>query len=388
MGFRATWLYILAILVGLLGCGLSASRAGEPYPAKAKSIFMIEATTGTVLMNKNADTPVTSASISKLMTTEYVFSLLKKGDVSLDTIYPVSEYAWRTGGALSRTSTMFAALKSKIRVEDLLKGLIVQQANDACIILAEGLAGSDKAFTEKLNARAREIGLTKSSFGNSSGLPNPDNKMTMREAVTLARLIHDNYPEYFPYFAVRDFEWNKIKQRNRFPLLGTVEGADGFATGFAEDSGYSIVATVERNGVRLYLAMSGLATPKEREEEARNILEWGLANFQKRQIFAAGETIAEVSVYGGDAPRLAVGSQQPVAIFEDKRDPDRLTAKVAYQWPLPAPIEKGAKVGSLRLYNGEEVLQEVPVYALDGIGGGTLSHRALDAVFALLFFWM
>lgn len=380
--------YILTALVGLWLTGLMPALAGEPIPTKAKQVFMIEAETGTILLSKKADEPVQSASLMKLMTAEYVFHLLKSDALKIDTEFPVSEYAWRTGGALSRTSTMFAALKSRIRVEDLLKGMIVQQANDACIILAEGISGSDAAFTEKLNARAREIGLKKSTFANSSGLPDPGNRMTMRDLVTVSRELHRNYPEYFPYFALRDFEWNNIRQRNRYPLFASVEGSDGFATGYSEDAGYGIVSTVERNGVRLYLAMSGLASPKEREDEARNILEWGLSAFEKRQIFGAGEIIGEVPVYGGADSRVPVAAKTPVSIFQDRRLPDRVTARIAYDWPFKAPVEKGAKVGELRLYNGEEVLQEVPVYAQNEVRGGTLTGRALDAVWELLFFWL
>ncbi len=385
---RAKAATLLTFVVGLLWCGLCAALAGEPIATKAKQAFMIEAETGTILLNKKADEPVQSASLMKLMTAEYVFHLLKTNELTLDREFPVSEYAWRTGGALSRTSTMFAALKSRIRVEDLLKGMIVQQANDACIILAEGISGSDAAFTEKLNARAKDIGLKKSNFANSSGLPDERNRMTMRDLVILSRDLHDNYPDYFPYFAIRDFEWNKIKQRNRFPLFASVEGSDGFATGYSEEDGYGIVATVERNGVRLYLAMSGLSSPKEREDEARNVLEWGLSAFEKRQIFAAGEVIGDVPVYGGADSHVAVAAKTPVSIFQDKRLPDRLTARIAYDWPFRAPVEKGAKVGALRLYNGEEVLQEVPVYAQNDVRGGSLTARALDAVWELLFFWL
>ncbi len=260
-----SWAKAAGILTAMaLFCLTACAQAfaGEPIPTKAKQVFMIEAETGTILLNKKADELVQSASLMKLMTAEYVFHLLKSGSLKLDTEFPVSEHAWRTGGALSRTSTMFAALKSRIRVEDLLKGAIVQQANDACIILAEGISGSDAAFTEKLNARAKEIGLKRSTFANASGLPDDGNRMTMRELVMLSRQLHDNYPDYFPYFAIRDFEWNKIRQRNRFPLFASVEGSDGFATGYSEDAGYGMVATVERNGVRLYLAHERACEPE------------------------------------------------------------------------------------------------------------------------------
>ena len=357
------------------------------FDTKAKQIYLIEASTGTVLLSKGADDLVPSASLAKLMTVEFVLHSLKDGKLTPETEFPVSEYAWRTGGALSRTSTMFAALKSKIRVDDLLKGITVQYANDACIILAEGVSGSEDAFADQLTARAREIGLEKSVFANSNGLPDPKNVTTMREMVTLARKIHDSYPDYYPYFSIPDFEWNKIDQRNRTPLMGKLEGLDGMSAGYADGTGYSIVASAERNGVRLYLAMDGLSSPKEREDETRNILEWAFASFARRQIFGPGEAIGEVAVYGGTERHLAVAADGPVAIFEEKRDPERISAKITYDWPLKAPVEKGSKVGYLRLYKGSDELQAVPVYATQQVPGGTLTERALDAVLELLFFW-
>lgn len=357
------------------------------YDTKAKEIFLVEASTGTVLLSKGADDLVPSASLAKLMTVEFVLHNLQAGKLTSDTEFPVSEYAWRTGGALSRTSTMFAALKSKIRVDDLLKGITVQYANDACIILAEGMAGSEDAFAGQLTARAREIGLEKSVFANSNGLPDLKNVTTMREMVMLARKIHDSYPDHYPYFSIPDFEWNKIDQRNRTPLLGKLEGLDGMSAGFTEGVGYSIVASAERNGVRLYLAMNGLASLKEREDETRDILEWAFTAFAKRQIFGAGEPIGEVAVYGGTERHLTVAADGPVAIFEEKRDPERISAKITYEWPLKAPVEKGSKVGYLRLYKGSDELQAVPVYATSPVPEGTLTERALDAVLELLLFW-
>lgn len=378
------WLYMLVFVLA----DVLPSYAFDGHETKAKQAFMIEAGTGTVLIDKNSDAEVSPASLVKLMTAEYVFHQLSAGALSLDTEFPVSENAWRTGGAPSRTSTMFAALKSKIRVEDLLKGITVQQANDACIILAEGMAGSDTVFAGKLNERAHELGLTKSFFANSSGLPDPKNKMSVRDMVTLARGIHDNYPQYFPYYAINEFEWNKINQRNRNPLFGMVEGADGMATGYAEDSGYMIVATAERNGVRLYLAMSGLADAKEREEEARDVLEWGLTSFKRRQIFAAGETIGDVSVYGGAERHVPVVAGGPVAVFEATREPERVNGRITYHWPLKAPLKKGQPVGTLELYKGDMELQQVSVLAARDVDGGSLWSRALDAVVELLFFWL
>lgn len=377
------------LLSFIAGIGFAfQAYALEPLQTKAGQVFLMEASTGTVLLVKDADKPIPPASLAKLMTTEYVFHLLKTGKLTLDTTFPVSEYAWRTGGALSRTSTMFAAWRSEIRVEDLLKGIIVQSANDGCIILAEGLEGSEEAFAEKLTERARELGFDHLTFGNSNGLPNPKNSVTIRELTLLAKHIHDEYPEYFPYYSIPDFTWNKIRQFNRNPLLGYLDGVDGMKTGYTEESGYAIISTIARNGVRLYLGMSGLETQDDRKKQAAAALEWGLENFTSRNVYKPGEAIADVSVYGGAQSSVTVAAKQDVAIFEQKIDPDRVTAKVAYDWPLKAPVSKGQKVASLRLYKNDMLVNETPLYAEQDVGQADLKGRAWDALFELLFFWI
>ncbi len=377
------------LVVFLAGFGIAACAfAVQPLKTNAGQAFLIEASTGTVLFVQDADKPIPPASLAKLMTVEYIFHLLKTGKLTLDTEFPVSEYAWRTGGALSRTSTMFAALNSRIRVEDLLKGIIVQSANDGCIILAEGLTGSEDAFAKQLTERAKELGFSHLAFGNSNGLPNPDNSVTIRELTLLAKHIHDEYPEYFPYYAIREFTWNNIRQFNRNPLLGYLDGVDGMKTGYTEESGYAIISTVERDGVRLYLGMSGLKDKESRKKEAAAALEWGLENFKRRGIYKQGETIANVSVYGGAASTVPVSAAEPVSIFEERIDPERVTAKVAFDWPLSAPVTKGQKVATLRLYRDDTQVNETPLYADEDVGEGDLKSRALDALIELLFFWI
>ncbi len=380
---------VLRLMVFVV-CVASAGSAAavEPLKTKAGQAFLFEAKTGTVLFVQDADKPIPPASLAKLMTAEYVFHLLKTGELSLDTTFPVSEYAWRTGGALSRTSTMFAALKSEIRVEDLLKGVIVQSANDGCIVLAEGIAGSEDEFAKLLTARAKELGFDHLVFGNSNGLPHPQNSVTIRELTLLSRHIHDTYPEYFSYYAIPEFTWNDIRQFNRNPLLGYVDGVDGMKTGYTEESGYAIVSTVERNGVRLYLGMSGLETKDDRKNQAAAALEWGLENFERRSVFKAGEVIASVSVYGGLQSNVSVSAHEPVSIYEEKIDPERVTGRVAYDWPLAAPVRKGDKVASLRLYKGDFLVNETPLYAEADVEPGDLKSRAFDALIEMLFFWI
>lgn len=360
----------------------------KPFDTKAKQAYMIEASTGTILFSKGEDEPVPPASLAKLMTAEVVFHEIAEKRLTLDTEFPVSEYAWRTGGALSRTSTMFAALNSRIKVSDLLQGMIIQSANDGAIILAEGISGSEDAFAEKMTRRARELGLTKSVFGNSNGLPDGKSRVTMRELVLLSRHIQTSYPEYFKYYSQPAFEWNKIFQRNRNPLLALNIGVDGMKTGYTEQSGYAIVATINRNGTRLFLAMSGMATPKERAEESQRVLEWGLSNFERRVIFKKGEVIAEASVFGGNMPTVPLLADDEVDIFIPVNNTDRIRANVVYDWPLKAPVQPNQPVGTLNVLLGERQLREVKVHAAGTVSTGTLQSRALDGLKELLFFWL
>ncbi|UPA25883.1 D-alanyl-D-alanine carboxypeptidase family protein [Shinella oryzae] len=382
-------LILLAFLVLLPGFAPAQSTAPQAgFDVKAKQVYLIEAETGTVLFARAEDEAVPAASLAKLMTMATVFKALAAGETTLETQYPVSEYAWRTGGAPSRTSTMFAALKSNIRVEDLIRGIAVQFANDACIILAEGLAGSESAFAERMTKEARALGLERSVFANATGLPNPDNKVTMREMVVLARHLQTTYPERMGYFVEPEFAWNKIAQRNRNPLLALNIGVTGFVTGFSEEGGYSIVASVNRDGKHLLLAMSGLENDKVRIEESRRIIEWALSSFERRTLFREGETIADASVYGGASGKVPLVAGEQVDVFLPKDNSQRLVARVVYTWPLRAPVQQGQAVGTLRISNEKQLLREVPVKTAGTVDVGTLRSRALDALVELFFFWI
>jgi D-alanyl-D-alanine carboxypeptidase (penicillin-binding protein 5/6) len=378
--------YLIAVALALPGSALAQQTSG--FEPKAPQILLVEASTGTVLFGRGQDDPMPPASLVKLMTAEYVFSQLKAGKLSENTEFKVSEYAWRTGGALSRTSTMFAALNSSIRVTDLLQGVVVQLANDACIILAEGMAGSEQVFAEQLTARAREIGLEKSTFANSNGLPNPGNVSTMRELVALSRHIYSQYPDQFPLYRQDAFEWNKIFQRNKNPLVTQNIGVDGMAMGFAENYGYSVVATVERDGVRLFLAMGGLKTDKERAEETRRVLDWGLTSFRKQIVFRKGEQIADAPVFGGDKSRVPLLAGDDIDIYVPTDNPERIRARITYRWPLKAPVAAGQQIGNLVISLGERPIRVIPVTASADVGTGTLSSKAYDGLKELLFFWL
>jgi serine-type D-Ala-D-Ala carboxypeptidase (penicillin-binding protein 5/6) len=382
---RLTVLRALIVLVVFAGIGPTQVLA-QLFETRANQAYLVEADTGTVLFAKNENEEVPPASLAKLMTMEVVFNAIKSGRLTLDDEYSVSENAWRTGGAVSGGSTMFAEIHSSIALRDLIQGVIIQSANDGCIVIAEGMAGSEENFARLMTERARELGMTHSVFANSTGLPNPDSHITMRDLVVLARHIYQSYPEFYHYYSQEDFTWNKIRQRNRNPLLGLDIGVDGMKTGFTEESGYAIVASIQRDGRRLFLAMSGLESENARREEARKILEWGIRAFERKPLFKDGEVVATASVYGGEGS-VPLKAKGPVDIFLPLTNPDRLVARVRYHWPLRAPIEEGQQIGDLYIYIGDTLSREEPLYAAQSVKKGPIHQQALDALIELVQFW-
>lgn len=382
--------FLLALLVSISGgsnlAQAQAVAAPQLIETKATQVYLVEGTTGTVLLAKNEKQSFAPASLAKLMTLEVVFDALTKGEIRPDTIYPVSEFAWRTGGAPSRTSTMFAAVKSQVPVADLVRGIAVHMANDGCLVIAEGMAGSEAKFVERMNARAAELGLADSRFGNATGLPHPDNKSTLFDLVKLSRHLVETYPDLYKTFALPEFEWNKILQRNRNPLLAF--GADGLGTGFAEGSGFAMVASMERNGRRLFLGLSGVATDKERTEEASRLLNWGFDSFEMRTLFKSGEVIGEASVYGGAQSTVPLVAAKPVEVYVPINNPERLQARIVYRWPLNPPVASDREIATLNVFSGERPLVSVPLKSAATVEVGTLRQRAWDAVIELLFFWI
>ncbi|PBC20861.1 D-alanyl-D-alanine carboxypeptidase family protein [Mesorhizobium sp. WSM4311] len=377
---------------GFLGLALLllclAPAQAQLFETKATQAFMIDADTGTVLFSKDADKPIPPASMAKLMTMEVVFNAIKSGRLKLDDTFVVSENAWRRGGAPSGTSTMFAKLKSAIRLEDLIQGVTVQAANDGCIVIAEGMAGSEDNFAAQMTERARQIGLKTSTFVNSTGLPADGQQTTVRELALLALHLWRDYPDFYRYYGLKDFTWNKISQKNRNPLLAMDIGADGLAVGASEVAGFGIVASVAHNGTRVIMAMSGLANDKERAEEARKLLDWGARSFEKTEIFAKDEVVGEAQVFGGAKSGLTLKAKGPIDIFLPITNRDKLTARIVYTGPVAAPVEEGQPVGALRVWIGDTLSQETPLFAAESIGVGTLPQRALDAVKELAIGWL
>ena len=355
------------------------------FDGDAPTAILIEASSGSVLFEKNADELRAPSSMMKLMTAEVVFHAIKQGEVKLTDEYRVSENAWRKGGAPSGGSTMFAAIHSKVSVDDLLHGAIIQSGNDACIALAEGMAGNERTFAaENMTKRARELGLPQSTFANSNGLPDPGNKMTVRELAKLARYVIQTYPEFYKLFGEKEFTWNKIRQQNRNPLLNSLAGADGLKTGYTSDGGYGMVGSAVQNGLRLIVVVNGLEDPDDRASEAKKMLEWGFRNFEARALFAAQQPVGYAKVFGGESRSVKLASPEPIKVMVQKNGTDKLIARVVYTGPVRAPIEAGQRVGVIRVWRGVNIALEAPVFAAEAVVKGSTVRRAIDGVSELV----
>ncbi len=362
-----------------------AKKEEGGFEGDAPTAILIEASTGSVLFEKNADELRAPSSMMKLMTAEVVFHAIEQGQVKLTDEYPISEYAWRHGGAPSGSSTMFAAIHSKVSVDDLLHGAIIQSGNDACIALAEGMAGNERAFaSDFMTKRAREIGLTKSTFANSNGLPDPGNKMTVRELAMLARHIIVDYPEFYKLFGEKEFTWNKIRQQNRNPLLNSLEGADGLKTGYTKEGGYGMVGSAVQNGIRLIVVVNGLEDSEDRASEAKKMLEWGFRNFEWRTLFAAQQPLGYARLFGGESRSVELTSPEPIKVMVQKNSNEKLIARVVYTGPVRAPIQAGQKIGVVKVWRGANVAVEAPIYAAEAVGTGSTMRRAIDGASELV----
>ena len=362
-----------------------AKKEEGGFDGDAPTAILIEAASGSVLFEKNADELRAPSSMMKLMTVEVVFHALKEGTVKLSDEYRISENAWRRGGAPAGGSTMFAVLNSKISIDDLLHGAIIQSGNDACIALAEGMAGNERIFAaDFMTKRARELGLTKSTFANSNGLPDPGNKMTVRELAKLARYVVQTYPEFYKLFGEKEFTWNKIRQQNRNPLLTALEGADGLKTGYTKEGGYGMVGSAVQNGIRLIVVVNGLEDPDDRATEAKKMLEWGFRNFEVRTLIAADQTVGYAKVFGGESRSVKLTSPEPIKVMVPKNGNEKLIARIIYNGPVRAPIQSGQPVGIVRVWRGANIAMEQTVYAAESIGTGSTIRRAMDGASELV----
>jgi D-alanyl-D-alanine carboxypeptidase (penicillin-binding protein 5/6) len=305
--------------------------------------------------------------MSKLMTLYMVFERLKDGRLSLDDKFYVSENAWRNGGARTGGSTMFLEPAMRVRVEDLIRGIIVQSGNDACIVVAEALSGSEEAFAEEMNAKARELGMTNSTFKNSTGWPNPDHRLTARDLAHLAKLTVEHFPEFYHYYAEHSFVFNGIKQSNRNPLIYKDLGADGLKTGHTEESGYGLTASAQRKDRRLVLVVNGLTSKKMRSAESERLLEWGFREFDNYALFKAGDVVTDAKVWLGKKPSVALVIENDLTLTLPKRVRPNMKVTATFEGPLPAPILKGQRLGTLSITAPDVDPVEIPLLAADSV---------------------
>jgi D-alanyl-D-alanine carboxypeptidase (penicillin-binding protein 5/6) len=375
------------VLAGFLAVlAVLPAAAQETYDSKAAQAILIDARTGRVLFEKDADTAVPPASMSKLMTMIMVFEALKADTLTLDQQFTVGEDAWRRGGAMSGGSTMYAELNSSVRLEDLIKGAVVQSANDACIVLAEAMAGSEPAFAQRMTARAREIGAANATFRNATGLPDPEHRMSVRDLSILARHIITRFPEYYRYYSLPEFTWNDITQQNRNPLLKDYPGADGMKTGYTKEAGYGLVGSAARDGRRLIMVIAGLESINERRQEAQNLLDWGFRQFRSIDVYAKGDRVGQARVWGGTERSVPLLAAESVRVALSAQEQEIAEVKLAYNGPLMAPVEAGKEVGQVRFVVDGITVADVPVVTAAAVEAEpSMWSRALDSVFIMIF---
>jgi len=328
----------------LLVSALAVAGDARALETKAKQAILIDASTGAVLLEKDADTSMPPSSMSKMMTIYLLFDSLKSGSLSLDDSFAVSRRAWRWGG-----SKMWVLVDTRVRIEDLIRGIIIHSGNDASIVVAEGLAGSEDAFADMMNERAAAIGLENSRFVNATGWPAEGQHVTARDLAKLALRTIRDFPEYYHYYGEKNFTYNNIRQGNRNPLLYQNLGADGLKTGHTEAAGFGLTASAERNGRRLILVVNGLESERDRSRESARLLEWGFREFDNYPLFTAGETVEDAGVWLGRDKTVPLVVDRDVVVTLPRRARRNMKVSVVYEGPVPAPIAKGAQIASLRI---------------------------------------
>ena len=366
-------------------CEVSAD-ATPAFETTARNAILMDYKSGHVFLEKDADTPIPPASMSKMMTQAIVFDMLKAGELKLDQQFTVSADASKRGGVAEGSSTMFAAPNSKVSVDNLLHGAIIDSANDACIALAEGIAGTEPAFAQRMMAKAQELGLKHSSFANSTGLPDPSQRMSVRDLATLARYIIGKHPDFYKIYGEQEFTWSKITQQNRNPLLKDYPGADGMKTGYTEEAGYSLVGSATRDGRRLILVVAGMQDAAKRKIEAQKLLDHGFAQFKSVSIYEAGDVVSNVRVWGGLQQSVNLITPDDfrvsLAAFEQQKADIRLT----YKGPLIAPLKQGTPVGTMRITVDGALVAEQPVTIANDVDAtNNMWRKAADSALMMIF---
>ncbi|MBI5164387.1 MAG: D-alanyl-D-alanine carboxypeptidase [Magnetospirillum sp.] len=352
----------LAAVLALMLSALAPPASADQIETSAKQAIIVDFKTGTVLMEKNADELMAPSSMSKLMTAYMVFSKLKEGSWKLTDTLPVTETAWKkhfkSGGSL-----MFLPVNSTAKVEDLIRGVIIQSGNDACSVLAEALSGSEDAFAEEATRRARQLGMSNTNLRNASGWPEPEHLTTARDLSTLARRLITDFPDYYPIYSEREFEYNGIRQGNRNPLLYTTQGADGLKTGHTETAGYGLTGSVRRGDRRIVLVVNGLSSMKERAEETQRLVEWAFREFENYALFKPGDIVTDAEVWLGEAATVPLVAGERLEVTMPRRARRDMKVTAVYDGPVAAPIRKGMAVGKLVITAPNVAPMELPLVA-------------------------
>lgn len=368
-----------ALLAALVA--LAAALPLRAFETQATSAWVYDLTTGTVLLEKNAEIPLPPASMSKLMTLNMLFEALRDGRVTLDTRFSVSARAKAMGG-----STMFLDETDRPTVEELIKGIIVQSGNDACVVVAEGLAGSEEAFSRLMTERARDLGMTQSTFANSSGWPDPRHRMSMHDLGILAVRLITEFPEYYPYFAIAEWDFDgraPANANNRNPLLGLGVGADGLKTGHTAEAGYGLVGSALQGDRRVVFVISGLDTDAARRQESESIVNWAFRNFLKKTVARAGATVVEAPVFMGASASVPLTIPEDLTLLVPALARDGLPAEAVFEGPLSAPVAAGQEVGELVVTVPELGEKRLPLVAAADVAKGGFRVRLETAAGAL-----
>ena len=391
LGFRR---FVAAGSMLILATGMAAGVAiaqGSPpaeMTTRAKQAILIDATTGAVLFQHRADELAPPASMSKLVTLAVIFRALKEGRIKLDDEILFSVNAWRTGGAPSGTSAMFVPVNTREKLDDVLKGIIIQSGNDACIAVAEAIGGSESAFAKMMTDEARRIGLEKSTFRNATGLYVADHLMTVRELALVARYIIQNYPEHYPLFSEREFRYRKHRFFNRNPLLTLDIGVDGLKTGYIKEAGYGLVASAKQDGRRVILAINGMESANDRKSEAIRLIEWGFKGFGEFKLFDPDEVVGRARVWGGDRMFVPlVGGNDINVLLPKAQSGQRLQAQIIYKSPLKAPLKKGDVVAKLRVTTPSQSVNVIELQAGEDVPEAGPMRRGLDTLAHMAFGW-
>ena len=376
------WLAIAALIAGFfVSTAELAEAADSAFTTKAQRAILMDAETGAVLFQQNADQLAPPASMSKLMTLAVLFRAIKSGHIKLTDEFVMSVNAWRNGGAPSGTSAMMVPVNTKATVNELLQGIIVQSGNDAAMCIAEGMAGTEAAFARMMNEEARRIGLTKSTFANATGLGDPNHLMTARELAMLARYIISEYPDFYPLFAQKEFLYRKHRFINRNPLLSANIGADGLKTGHIAASGYGLVGSAVQDGKRLIVVVGGLEKAPQRKDEAVKLLDWGFKSFSAVRVFDEGEIIGKARVWGGTTWYVPLAAKGEVTFTLPKYPANqRLSAEIVYKAPLKPPVKKGDQVATLKISSSSSASTEVPLYATEDVRKGGIVRQGMDSL--------